>query len=198
MGSASTTYAPDALASLRESYALHLDATRAPRTRDVYLAALDSLRSHFEANGMPLTAAAIRREHIESWMAARRDNLAPASMSLHYRALVRFCKWAVDEDEVERSPIDKMQAPRVPDKPVPVLTATTSGRRFGRPGQGRAPADCEGREPLGHRARAPRRLPRSSTGCSGSSRRCPRTQRNEYELVRSHSRRPARPEIKPS
>ena len=39
----STTYSPDALASLRESYALHLSATRAPRTQDVYLDALDSL-----------------------------------------------------------------------------------------------------------------------------------------------------------
>lgn len=123
MGSASATYAPDALASLRESYALHLSATRAPRTRDAYLAALDSLLGHLAAKGMPLTAGAIRREHVESWMTERRDRVAPASLSLQYRALVQFWKWAVDEDEIERSPMDKVKAPRVPDKPVPVVDA---------------------------------------------------------------------------
>jgi site-specific recombinase XerD len=120
---ASLTYAPDALASLRDSFALHLDATRAPRTRDVYLAALDSLIAHLTAAGMPLTAGAVRREHVESWQAAQRDHVAPATLSLRYRALVQFWKWAVDEDEIERSPMDKMKAPRVPDKPVPVVEA---------------------------------------------------------------------------
>lgn len=123
MVSASTTYAPDALGSLRESYSLHLSATRAPRTRDAYLSALDSLLAHLTANGMPLTAGAVRREHVESWIAAQRDHVSPATLSLRYRALVQFWKWAVDEDEIERSPMDKMKAPRVPDKPVPVVEA---------------------------------------------------------------------------
>lgn len=123
MVSASATYAPDALGSLRDSFALHLEATRARRTRDTYLAALDSLIEHLATAGMPLTAGAVRREHIESWLASRRDRLAPASLSLQYRALVQFWKWAVDEDEIERSPMEKMQAPRVPDKPVPVVEA---------------------------------------------------------------------------
>ena len=35
--------APDALSSLRESFALHLDATRRPKTTRIYLAALDGL-----------------------------------------------------------------------------------------------------------------------------------------------------------
>ncbi len=123
MGSASATYAPDALGSLRESYSLHLSATRASRTRDAYLAALDSLLAHLEAKGMPLTAGAVRREHIESWMAEQRERVAPASQSLRYRALVQFWKWAVDEDEIERSPMEKMKAPRVPDKQVPIVEA---------------------------------------------------------------------------
>jgi site-specific recombinase XerD len=116
-----SVYSPDALGSLRESYSLHLSATKAPRTRDTYLAALDSLIAHLEANGMPLRAGAVRREHVESWMAEQRERVAPASHSLRYRALVQFWKWAVDEDEIERSPMDKIKAPRVPDKPVPVV-----------------------------------------------------------------------------
>ena len=72
---------------------------------------------------MPTAAGAVRREHVESWLAERRDKVAPASLSLQYRALVQFWEWAVDEDEIERSPMDKMKAPRVPDKPVPVVGA---------------------------------------------------------------------------
>ena len=36
-------YAPDALDSLRESFALHLSATRADKTTRIYLDALDRL-----------------------------------------------------------------------------------------------------------------------------------------------------------
>jgi integrase len=119
-----STYVPDALASLRDSFALHLDATRAPKTSTIYLAALDSLIGHLTATGMPLTAGAIRREHIESWMVARRATVGPATISLQYRALVQFWKWAVDEDEIAASPMAKMKPPRVPETPIPVVEAT--------------------------------------------------------------------------
>jgi site-specific recombinase XerD len=118
-----STYAPDALASLRESFALHLDATKAPKTSVIYLGALDSLLRHLDANGMPTGARAVRREHVESWMAARRAEVKPASLSLQYRALVQFFKWAVEEEEIERSPMEKIKAPRVPETPVPVVEA---------------------------------------------------------------------------
>ncbi len=118
-----STYSPDALASLRDSFALHLGATKAPKTGDIYLGALDSLLRHLEANGMPTGARAVRREHVESWMAARRAVVKPASLSLQYRALVQFFKWAVEEEEIERSPMEKIKAPRVPETPVPVVEA---------------------------------------------------------------------------
>jgi hypothetical protein len=55
-----TTYAPDALANLRDSFALHLDATRAPKTTRIYLDALDSLVRHLDANGMPIARAVLQ------------------------------------------------------------------------------------------------------------------------------------------
>ncbi len=70
---------------------------------------------------MPATAEAVRREHIESYLAARRDHVAPSTLSLEYRALQQFFRWAVDEDEVERNPMDKMRPPRIPDSPVPIV-----------------------------------------------------------------------------
>jgi site-specific recombinase XerD len=133
-----STYAPDALRSLRESFALHLDATRAPKTSRIYLDALDHLIAHLEAAGMPTAARSARREHVESYLAVRRDHVAPSTLSLEYRALVQFWKWAVEEDEIERSPMEKMRAPKVPDSPVPIVVAddfkkllhTTEGKDF--------------------------------------------------------------------
>jgi site-specific recombinase XerD len=122
-GTATSTYSPDALASLRDSFALHLDATKAPKTSVIYLGALDSLLRHLQANGMPTGARAVRREHIESWMAERRTQVKPASQSLQFRALVQFFKWAVEEEEIDRSPMEKIKPPRVPDSPVPVIDA---------------------------------------------------------------------------
>ena len=116
-------YAPDALVNLRESFALHLDATRAKKTARIYLDALDSLIRHLESQGMPTAARAVRREHVESYLAARKPNVAPSTLSLEYRALVQFFRWALEEDEIERSPMEKMRSPRVPDVPVPVVPA---------------------------------------------------------------------------
>jgi hypothetical protein len=50
-----STYVPDALASLRDSFSLHVDATRAPNTSRIYLAALDLLIAHVTKAGMPPT-----------------------------------------------------------------------------------------------------------------------------------------------
>ena len=71
MGSTVTSaYVPDALHTLRESFALHLDATRAAKTSRIYLDALDRLVAHLAANGMPTAARAVRREHVESFIAS--------------------------------------------------------------------------------------------------------------------------------
>jgi site-specific recombinase XerD len=139
MGSAVTsTYAPDALRTLRESFALHLDATRADKTARIYLSALDALIGHLEANGMPLGARGVRREHVESYFAGRRDAVKPTTLSVEFRALQQFWKWATEEEEVDRSPMERMKPPRVPDSPVPVVTVddfrkllrTADGRDF--------------------------------------------------------------------
>lgn len=136
MGTA--TRVPDHVASLRDSFALHLEATRTPSTTRIYLAALDGLLAHLEANGMPTGVGAIRREHIESFLGARRAKVKPATLSIEYRALAKFWRWAVDEDEVRVSPMAKMTPPKVPETPVPVIPAddfrkllrTTEGTDF--------------------------------------------------------------------
>jgi len=133
-----SAYVPDALHTLRESFALHLDATRADKTARIYLAALDALIAHLGAHGMPTGARSVKREHVESYFARRRDEVKPTTLSVEFRALQQFWKWALDEDEIERSPMEKMKPPRVPESPVPVipvadfrkLLKTAEGREY--------------------------------------------------------------------
>jgi site-specific recombinase XerD len=122
MSANASIYAPDALTSLRESFALHLDATRAPKTTRIYIAALDALIAHVVATGMPTAARAVRREHVESYFAARREQVKPTTLSVEFRALQQFWRWALEEEEIERSPMERMKAPKVPDSPVPVVS----------------------------------------------------------------------------
>ncbi len=115
-------YVADTLASLRDSFALHLHNTRAPKTTRIYLAALDGLIRHLEAQGMPVKAGAVRREHVESYLGSRRATVKPNTLSMEYRALQQFWRWALDEEEIDRSPMERIKAPKVPDAPVPVVS----------------------------------------------------------------------------
>jgi site-specific recombinase XerD len=115
------TYAPDALTSLRDSFELHLSAAHSPSTRRIYLNALDRLIRYLDASGMPTGARSVRREHVESFVAARRATVKPTTMSVEFRALQQFWKWCVDEEEIDRSPMERMKAPNVPQQPVPVV-----------------------------------------------------------------------------
>jgi site-specific recombinase XerD len=118
---ATSAYVPDALDTLRDSFRLHLDATRSEKTSKIYLAALDRLIAHLKAHGMPTGARGVKREHVESFVAARRDTVKPTTLSLEFRALQQFWKWALEEEEIERSPMERMKPPRVPESPVPVV-----------------------------------------------------------------------------
>ncbi|HEY8772466.1 MAG TPA: tyrosine-type recombinase/integrase [Candidatus Limnocylindria bacterium] len=136
----STTYVPDALHTLRDSFRLHLDASRAAQTSRIYLAALDALIAHLEAQGMPTGARGVKREHVESYFARRRQQVKPTSLSVEFRALQQFWKWAVEEDEVDRSPMERMKPPRVPETPVPVIP-TTDVRKLLKTAEGREYVD---------------------------------------------------------
>ena len=56
-------------------------STYSPKTSRIYLAALDRLIAHLEAKGMPTGTRAVRREHVESYFAERRESVAPATLS---------------------------------------------------------------------------------------------------------------------
>lgn len=105
------------------SYRRHLRAAnKAPATISVYMAALAKFRVYLADHGMPGTLDGIRREHIESWIVAMAESgLKPASVSVYFRSLQPFWAWAVSEDEIPRSPMERMRPPAVPEEPAPIL-----------------------------------------------------------------------------
>lgn len=67
---------------------------------------------------------------------------APATISILFRALRPFWGWLVDEDEIERSPMEWMRAPSVPLNPPPVLSGEESARLL---------ASCKGTDLIARR-----------------------------------------------
>lgn len=124
-----TTKAPSladgrTLASTRDYRILHLRSEgKAERTISTYLRALDRLDGFRAERGMPSALGAIRREHLEaSFVALGEQGNAPATISILIRALRPFWRWLVEEDEIERTPMERMRAPSVPLNPPPVLS----------------------------------------------------------------------------
>ncbi len=107
----------------RASFLRHLRAAnKSPRTIETYLDAVDLFGRFLVERGMPTDVAAIRREYIEAWLVdlAERGQ-APATVSNRYRSLHSFFVWLVDEDELTRSPMDRMRPPHVPEQPPAIL-----------------------------------------------------------------------------
>ncbi|MBA2312297.1 MAG: tyrosine-type recombinase/integrase [Actinobacteria bacterium] len=114
---------------LSRSFKLSLQAlNRAPKTIETYMEALARLIAFLETAGMPTQVQAIRREHVEAFVADLLERFKPSTASNRYRALNTFFIWCVAEGELAKSPMLTMQPPHVPEIPVPVLGQDTLGR----------------------------------------------------------------------
>ena len=109
--------------STRDYWVLHLKSEgRAERTITTYLNALRRLDEFLADKGMPRELRAIRREHIEAWIADMLQRNQAGTVSIAFRSVRPFFRWLVDEDEIERSPMEKMKAPVPPANPPDVLS----------------------------------------------------------------------------
>jgi site-specific recombinase XerD len=106
-----------------DSYRLSLRAgNKSPATIKTYLAALEQFRRFLAERGMPRVLPAIRREHLEAFVVALQDaGQRPATVSVAYRSLQPFFKWALGEDEIAASPMERMTPPIVPEEPPAIL-----------------------------------------------------------------------------
>lgn len=101
-----------------DDYRLSLHAAgKSTNTQSVYTLSLRYLDEFLAGRGMPRTLGAIRREHVEAWLADVRDKgRKPATVSVYYRSLQPFWKWAKAEGLVRESPMANMQPPLVPEQ----------------------------------------------------------------------------------
>ena len=112
-----------ALRQAIDSWRLSLRAAnRSPATIHTYVDAAERFERFLRESGMPLALAGIRREHIEAFLVGLQDaGSRPATVSLAYRCLQAFWKWAISEDEVRESPMARMTPPIIPEEPPPIL-----------------------------------------------------------------------------
>jgi len=110
---------PTELDSCLAMFARSLRASgKAPRTIETYTKSASALIAH----GHAVTVEDLDRHAVEDYLATVAGTAKPATLSIRYRALQQFFKWAVDEELIERSPMERMKAPSVPIEPVPVLS----------------------------------------------------------------------------
>lgn len=112
------------LADAIDDYRLSLHAAgKSKSTQAVYTLALRYFDAFLADKGMPRDLSAIRREHVEAWLAAVRDvGRAPATVSVYYRSLQPFWRWAIEEGFIRESPMGNMRPPIVPEQPVAILS----------------------------------------------------------------------------
>jgi site-specific recombinase XerD len=114
--------APETIADLLDDWRVHLRArNRRPGTIKSYLSVAREFARYLERIGHAGTPAAIRREHVEAYLADLGDRTSAANTAKHYRSLQQLFRWLVDDGELRESPMVRMRPPAVPEQPVPVL-----------------------------------------------------------------------------
>lgn len=113
----------DDLDTLLADWRTHLRArNRSKATIDSYTRCATALRVFLAERGMPTSAGAITREHVEAFLADLADRVSPATTAKHYRSLQQLFRWLEDDGEIARSPMHRMRPPAVPEQPVPIVT----------------------------------------------------------------------------
>jgi len=109
---------------LEQSWRISLEAAnKSSNTVSIYGSALELFTRFLVERGMPTAAAAITREHVESFLAwMREENYKPASVRNRYTGIQQFFNWAQEEGEVTASPMRNMTAPAIPETPPPLLS----------------------------------------------------------------------------
>lgn len=110
-----------------------------PKTIGLYASAGRELVAYLDRTGGPDEPAGLKREHVEGLLVALQDaGRTPSGVSLVYRSLQQLMKYLGQEGEIDRSPMEHMTAPVIPEQTTPVLSdddlkallATCPGKDF--------------------------------------------------------------------
>jgi site-specific recombinase XerD len=105
-----------------QSFGRHCRAANlSPRTIETYTEAATQLALFLATQSMPSEVDAIRREHVESFIADQLERFKPGTAHNRYRGCQAFFRWALDEGLVKESPMARMKPPRLPEAPPAIL-----------------------------------------------------------------------------
>jgi site-specific recombinase XerD len=117
------------LVGFLEDWRTHLRAkNRSRATIDSYLTVGRAFCDYLAATDRDSTHTAITRQSVESYLGDLNERVSAATTAKHYRSLQQLLRWLVSDGELDRSPMDAMTAPNVPEQPVPVLDLEQLGK----------------------------------------------------------------------
>ncbi len=93
-------------------------ANKSPSTLRIYLEGA-ALLGRFTPD---IDVRTVTRRDVAAFIDDQLTRLSPASASSRFRACRVFFNWLVMEGAIDTSPMAKMPQPKVPEKPVPVIT----------------------------------------------------------------------------
>lgn len=130
---------PGSIGRLKSSWELSLKAdNKSPRTVQSYLEGLGFFEDFLVERNYPTQVNQISRQHVEEWIIDLLAHKSPATAKTRFNSLKPFFTWAVDEDEISRSPMANLRPPKAQPRPTRHLTtdelvailAATDGKDF--------------------------------------------------------------------
>jgi site-specific recombinase XerD len=106
------------LATMRASWKLSLQSDN---TIAVYISALQRFEDYLDDQGLSARLDEIATAHVQGFIAQLLESRADTTAHNRFRALKTFFSYCVDEGELQHSPMERMNPPKVADKPVPIL-----------------------------------------------------------------------------
>lgn len=74
-----------------------------------------------EGKPAPTDLDEIHREHLQAYITATMERTSASNANQHFRSLKTMFNWLVDEEELDRSPMRTMKAPKPGEVEVPVI-----------------------------------------------------------------------------
>lgn len=102
------------LAALAQSFARDCrDRELSPNTIYVYLTGITLFGRFLAERGMPRSVAQITGEHVREFLRELRFDKSANTVASRFRALSAFFKWCLAEGEVVKSPLERVQRPKI-------------------------------------------------------------------------------------
>ena len=94
---------------------------KSPATQSAYLTAAVQLGQFLEERGMPTAVESITGEHVREFLRDQIETRSASTARSRHAFLSAFFRWLVDEGEIRDSPMRRVQAPTVEDRPPAIL-----------------------------------------------------------------------------